>query len=48
MIEVLLIGGLALVVALSIADAIAPRERASVADVRAHPWAFACALAGGF
>jgi hypothetical protein len=46
MVEVLLVGGLALVLALCVADAVAPRKRPSVIDVRAQPWAFACVWAG--
>jgi hypothetical protein len=46
MVEVLLVGGLALVLALCVADAVAPRKRPSVTDVRAQPWAFACVWAG--
>ncbi len=46
MVEVLLVSGLALVLAMCVADAVAPRKRPPVTDVRAQPWGFACAWAG--
>ena len=44
MLEILLISGLGLAVAISIAAAIAPSERQWLADARAHPWPFARAV----
>jgi hypothetical protein len=38
MLEILLISGLGLAVAISTAAAIAPRERLWLADARAHRW----------
>jgi hypothetical protein len=48
MLEILLISGVGLAVAISIAAAIAPREPGPwLAGAPAHPWPFARDLAGG-